>query len=147
VPQELLDRYEAARRAFSEISGLIPPGEKSPDDIQRLRILDAVILEFTALERELYMEFGGLTPDAVQTARSALLERLNQPRPPEPAPRPATLMDLLRAGEPMTLRIDVEALSPAGLVAMGQLLHFEPHVRVERIDEGRDGKTRRVPVS
>ena len=54
-PQALLERYEAARSAFAEISGVVPTGPHTADDVQRLRILDTVILELFAVEREMFV--------------------------------------------------------------------------------------------
>ncbi len=140
LPQALLERYEAARSAFAEISGLVPSGEPAPDDVQRLRILDTVILELVAVEREMFVLCGTDAPESVHHAYNEFLERLNRPvREPREAavtPEPTGILDLLRAGRPVSLRLDVDALTPSGLVAMGQLLNFERGVRVERLDGG-----------
>ena len=137
-PQALLERYEAARSAFAEISGVVPTGPHTADDVQRLRILDTVILELFAVEREVFVMCGNDTPETVRQAYNEFLERLNRPvQPPAvPAPPPVTVLDLLRAGESLVLRLEVEELTPSGLLAMGQLLNFERGVHLTRIDGG-----------
>lgn len=152
LPEALIHRYAAARAAFEELSGVQPAGPKTPEDVQRLRILDAVILELSALEREVFLPFSGAPPEDIRSAHAALLERVNRPAPAEVAAARAepSLMDRLRAGESVSLRVDIEALSPAGLVAVGQLLHFEPGVRVSPLagtggGRGRRRVVRRVP--
>jgi hypothetical protein len=135
LPETLTDRYQAMRCVFEQISGVVPAGEKTPDDIQRLRILDAVILELSALEREVFLPCSTAAPEEMQSARAELLERVNHPaRGPEAPPPESSLMDSLRMGRPVRLLLEVDRLSPAGLVAMGQLVHFEPEVRVRRVD-------------
>ena len=133
-----LDRYRAARQAFAEISGLMLPAHtRSPNDIQRLRILDAVILELSAVERELYVAVGDEAPDAMHAAYAELRARLNPPvteTQPAPAEAPQTLLGRLRAGEAVTVHLQINRLSSAGLLALGQLLHFEPGLRWEAGD-------------
>lgn len=125
------DQLRVALNAFAHIGGVVPAVLVDADR-ERLQLLDAVIARVHAAERVVFVTCGHDDPDSRRANHAELLRRLNE-RPAIAAAPPAPPVDIARriaAGSAVALCLEIRGLSPSGLVALGQLLHFEPGVVV-----------------
>jgi hypothetical protein len=126
-------QLQVAQNAFHHIGGVVPPSLTAADR-ERLQLLDAVIARIHAAERAVFVSYCRDDPESRRAQHEELLQRLS--RGALAASRVSVVprndvIGRISGGEAVTLRLRIRALSPAGLVALGQLLHFERDVATE----------------
>ena len=131
-PEAFRLQLQVAQNAFHHIGGLVPTSLTAADR-ERLQLLDAVIARMHAAERAVFVSYCRDDPESRRAQHEEFLRRLSRGAiaARTPAPPRHDVIGRINGGQAVTLRLRIRALSPAGLVALGQLLHFERDVASE----------------